>query len=258
MKTKIIGILSVLFFSFTFFSNVTFAHCDTLDGPVVTAAQKALESENVNLVLVWVKKDGEAELKEAFQKAVADREANPAQRDQIDMSFFEELVRIHRAGEGASFEGLKPAGAEIDSAIADADKAIETGSADSLSKELINALQNGIQKSFQEVAEKRDYNPNDVEAGREYVESYVKFIHYAEGINEAIKKQSMDHHHEEAGAMEMHSHDAHKSGADNHGGTAHEDEGVDHLKKQLYFLWAIVGVLALMMAMMTVQRTKRS
>jgi hypothetical protein len=44
-----------------------------------------------------------------------------------DMYFFETLVRIHRAGEGASYTGLKP-GAEIDPAIAMADEALESGS----------------------------------------------------------------------------------------------------------------------------------
>jgi hypothetical protein len=32
-------------------------HCDTLDGPIVTAARKALESGNVNLILPFVPKE---------------------------------------------------------------------------------------------------------------------------------------------------------------------------------------------------------
>jgi len=46
------------------------AHCDGLDGPVVTAAKKALETGNVNLVLIWVQKKDEAETKKAFQKTL--------------------------------------------------------------------------------------------------------------------------------------------------------------------------------------------
>jgi hypothetical protein len=30
------------------------AHCDSLDGPVVKAAQAALRTRNVNLILIWV------------------------------------------------------------------------------------------------------------------------------------------------------------------------------------------------------------
>lgn len=36
------------------------AHCDSLDGPVVTAARQALETGNVDLVMVWVRpQDGD-------------------------------------------------------------------------------------------------------------------------------------------------------------------------------------------------------
>jgi len=34
-------------------------HCDTRDGPVVKAAIKALETENLNYVLIWVPKESE-------------------------------------------------------------------------------------------------------------------------------------------------------------------------------------------------------
>ena len=53
--------------------SATFAHCDGLDGPVVTAAQKALESGNVNPVLIWVQKKDEQTIKDAFQKTLAVR-----------------------------------------------------------------------------------------------------------------------------------------------------------------------------------------
>ena len=43
------------------------AHCDGLDGPVVMAARKALETGNVNLVLIWVQKASEPEIRTAFE-----------------------------------------------------------------------------------------------------------------------------------------------------------------------------------------------
>ena len=45
-------------------------HCDSMDGPVVTSAKKALEAENVNLILPYVPKEGEEEVKKAFQKVI--------------------------------------------------------------------------------------------------------------------------------------------------------------------------------------------
>jgi len=44
-------------------------HCDTRDGPVVRAARVALETGNVNFVLIWVPESAENELKEAGKDA---------------------------------------------------------------------------------------------------------------------------------------------------------------------------------------------
>ena len=46
-------------------------HCDTMDGPVVTAAELALEMENINYVIPYVKKEYEGELKDAFDKTIS-------------------------------------------------------------------------------------------------------------------------------------------------------------------------------------------
>jgi len=64
---------------------------------------------NVNLVLIWVQKKDEHQINEAFQKTLAVRTLNPDARNLADMYFFETLVRIHRAGEGVAYTGLKPA-----------------------------------------------------------------------------------------------------------------------------------------------------
>ena len=81
------------------------AHCDTLDGPVVAAAWRALDSGNINLVLIWVQKKDETEIRNHFQKTVAVRKLNAQVKDLADMYFFETLVRLHRAGEGAGYTG---------------------------------------------------------------------------------------------------------------------------------------------------------
>ena len=108
------------------------AHCDGLDGPVVAAAQKALESGDPNPVLIWVQPKDEAEVRRAFAEAVTVRKLNSQARDLADRSFFETLVRVHRAGEGAPYTGLKPAGRDLGPAIPMADKAVASGSESAL------------------------------------------------------------------------------------------------------------------------------
>lgn len=169
-------------------SNEVRAHCDGLDGPVVKSAINALESENVNLVLIWVQKEYEDEIKNSFQKTLDVRKLSPQAKELADMYFFETLVRLHREGEGAPYTGLKPAGRDLGPAIPAADESIEKNSAENLVKLLMDAVHNGIHNLFQEVITKKNFNINDIEAGREYVKSYVQFVHYVEGIYESTQK----------------------------------------------------------------------
>src|SRR5581483_7477631 len=158
------------------------ALCDTLDGPVVKAAQQALDSGNVNLVLIWVKKSDEPEIVNAFHKALEVRKFGPAARELADRFFFETLVRIHRAGEGAPFTGLKPAGTDLGPAIPAADNALQAGSPATVERLLDGAIHNGLGRQFERVTAKRKFDRNDVAAGRAYVEAYVQYIHYVERI----------------------------------------------------------------------------
>jgi hypothetical protein len=104
------------------------AHCDGLDGPVVGAARMALQTADLNRVLIWVRPDDISEIRRAFDEALAIRRLGPQAQELADRYFFETLVRIHRAGEGAPYTGLKPAGRDLGPAIPAADKAVETGS----------------------------------------------------------------------------------------------------------------------------------
>jgi Family of unknown function (DUF6448) len=197
-RTTLISWVSflVLFAIGVLLPDLVFAHCDGMDGPVVKAAQKALETGNVNLVLIWVQKKDEDEIKKAFQKILAVRKLNPQTRELADMYFFETLVRIHRAGEGEPYTGLKPAGRDLGPAIPAADKALESGKAEPLVKLLIEATQAGVPEKFKEVLAKKKFKPDDVEAGREYVEAYVSFLEYIERIYEAAKSPAGGHSEE--------------------------------------------------------------
>jgi hypothetical protein len=170
------------------------AHCDTLDGPVVAAARKALDSGNINLVLVWVQKNDDAGIRSAFQKVRNVRKAGGEAKELADLYFFETLVRVHRAGEGAPYTGLKPAGA-IEPPVAAADGAIESGRLQGLAKLISDRTENGLHGHFEQVMAKRKYNPNDVEAGRAYATAYVEFVHYAERLYGAAEALAPEHGH---------------------------------------------------------------
>jgi hypothetical protein len=162
-----------------------FAHCDSMDGPVVKAAQKALAARNINLVLIWVQKENEPELNDAFRQTLRVRKLGRDARALADKYFFETLVRLHRAGEGEPYTGLKPAGTNIVPIIRVLDKAIDSGSAVQLLNEVPLAAKADIEQQFKQVIGLKKYDINNVEAGRRYVKSYVTFIHHVEELYEA-------------------------------------------------------------------------
>lgn len=163
-------------------------HCDTLDGPVVTLARKALETENVNHVLPWVRPGDESEIRSAFQHAVAVRKLGPRARELADTHFFETLVRVHRASEGEPYSGLKPAGADLGPAVPAADKALETGLVKELVTLLTDAVRSGVHRHFHAARALRNFPVDDVAAGRAYVEAYVAYAHYVEELWDAATR----------------------------------------------------------------------
>jgi hypothetical protein len=159
-------------------------HCDSMDGPVVKAAQNALAARNANLILIWVQKANETELNDAFKQTLRVRRLGREARALADKYFFETVVRLHRAGEGEPYTGLKPAGTNIVPIIRVLDRAIDSGSAAQLMTEVPAAKKAEIEEQFKQVIGLKKYDINDVEAGRRYVKSYVTFIHHVEELYE--------------------------------------------------------------------------
>lgn len=176
-------------------------HCDTLDGPLATLAKKALAEKNVNLVLPWVRPEDETEIRHAFDHTQAVRALGAKARSLADRHFLETLVRIHRAGEGASFTGLKPAGLDLGPALPAADQALKTGSPQALAKLLVDAVSAGLRERFRAAAEKRFFDPNDVAAGRRFVEAYVPYVHYVERLWQTATGAAHGHYPERAPAQ---------------------------------------------------------
>lgn len=185
---------------------LAFAHCDTMGGPVIQDAQKALETGKVELVLKWVKPADEAVIRKAFEQTREVRKLGPKAKEMADMYFFETLVRIHRAGEGVAYTGILPAGAEVEPGIEAADKAVETGQGDALAKEVSQHIAATIRERFARVVEAKKHMNESVAAGREYVEAYVTFIHYVEKLHQLASGAGLHHADGEAKPPAGHQH----------------------------------------------------
>lgn len=178
---QIIAIFMMMVIIVLAFFKKASAHCDTMDGPTAIDGMKALETKNINYALKWIMPEYEEELVNIFELSLKVRKLNDDAKELADRYFLENLVRIHRMGEGASFTGLKPAGGPIDEKVAAADKCIELGNLspleDLVSPEKIPELEKRLQKALT----LKDFDLNDVQAGREYIKAYVSFFKFAEG-----------------------------------------------------------------------------
>jgi hypothetical protein len=181
------------------------AHCDAADGPVATTAVQALDSRNVNLVFRYVPASAEEELTGAFEQALEVRDDSPEAKALADRYFMETAVRLHRAGEGAAYTGLRPAGTDFGPAIPAAEEALETGKPEALLQLMSEEVENGIRERFEEAhalssAPQEPQTAAEVPAARERASAELGFIGYVEAIYLATKSGG----HAEGGATDVH------------------------------------------------------
>jgi hypothetical protein len=199
------------------------AHCDTTKGPVVTAARAALDAGDPTLVYHWVRAEDEPAVKAAFDHTMAVRRLGPDAKALADRYFFETVVRIHRAGEGAPYTGLSDDDPEP--IIAATDRALQRGSTDELEGMLVTAVKSGLAERFAAARAASTFKPGDVAAGRQFVAAYVPLTHWVEGVY-TVASEPGEHH---AAATAGHADTA----------SAHERA------TRQYLPWIVAGLLAI-------------
>ena len=157
--------------SFLFLAGNAQAHCDTTGGPIIPEARAALEKRDITPILKWVKKNDEAEIRTAFAKTITVRGKGKEAKELADQYFLETLVRVHRAGEGAPYSGIKDEA--VEPIVAMADDTLAGGSADEMIKMIGNHMAESIREKFERALEASKNKDKSVEAGREFVEAYV-------------------------------------------------------------------------------------
>ncbi|MCB1183933.1 hypothetical protein KDM41_10900 [bacterium] len=184
------------------FAGGASAHCDSMTGPVVPDARAALESGDLDPVLKWIMPEYEAEVSDAFQRAVEVRALGDDARELADRYFLETLIRVHREGEGAPYTGLKddPAAPIVQMA----DQALADGSVEGMMEKINRHLASVVGEKFQAALEAGKNKDRSAEAGREFVAAYVTYVHYVEGVHDAIVASGG--HHAEHNSDSGHAH----------------------------------------------------
>ena len=174
-------------------------HCDSMDGPVVRAARAALESVDVDVVLPFVPESGERDVRDAFDLASKVRVQGAESQRLADQYFFETVVRVHRAGEGASFTGLKPAGLDVGPVIPLAEQAIDSGNADQLADFLAEAVRDEVATRLVDVLDAKVHATEGVAPARRYVSAMLGLQVWSHKLFGAIGAPAHEPAHAEHG-----------------------------------------------------------
>lgn len=184
-------------------------HCDTKDGPVVKAAREALNAANVKIILPYVPKLGEREVEEMFEKVMLVRNTCAGFQAGVELAeewFFENVVRVHRAGEGAPYSGLKPAGLSEGPVIPIAERAIKTESPDELMETMAKIVKEEVKKRFDKMARLKKRADKSVDDGREYVEAMLGLQVYSHRLYMTAISDPHEKGHEHSREKEVHNH----------------------------------------------------
>ncbi len=193
-----IALTGVVAFAALALTTPTQAHCDSAKGPVATSAHQALLSDDIKLILPYVKPESEAELTAAFKQARMVRKQGNTARQLADRYFIETAVRLHRAGEGAPYTGVT--NDDTPEAILTADRAMANGSVDEVNTMLDQAMRKGVEAKYHAVIEARAEaaHLNTVEAHRERVEAelmFEKFVYEMNTLASSTEELTEGHAH---------------------------------------------------------------
>ena len=162
------------------------AHCDSTNGPVVTAARVALTSGDPSPILAYVQPDAERELSAAFWQTLEVRKAGGQTQELADRYFYETAVRLHRNGEGAAYTGLTEV-ADFGPALTAAERALDTGDLPAVVALLERTTHEGLEQRYHAVVEARERAARDgsLAAARERAEAELGFQKYVDELYKA-------------------------------------------------------------------------
>ena len=163
------------------------------------AVQKALDNGNLNQVLAYAPASAEAEIRAAFELSRRVRDVGADARALADRAFMETVIRLHRAGEGATYTGLKPAGIDYGPVIPAAEHAVETGDMAKLKAVLIEKVEHALSERLAHVRELKNAPLEatiaaEVPYSRERVSAELGFITFAESVHQLLLGKGAEHH----------------------------------------------------------------
>ena len=146
-----------------------------------------MQAQEPARVLIWVGHEQEELLLEAYELAIEARKQGGPAAELAEKYLVETAIRLHREAEGMPFEGVKPSTTALPRDITIADEALVKGQVDDVLALLKGALEEKVRGLFDSAWSQQADRHQSIEAGRRWVDAYVRYLVFVHGLHGAIE-----------------------------------------------------------------------
>lgn len=157
-------------------------HHNQLNAQVIKAAKMALDSGNVNYILIWVPEESENKLKNLLEKTCCESSTRDNIQNRAVDWYFKTVNRLHYASGWTSCPGMKSESIDENPIVLKVERAIETGNINEIFGVIPDTPTGDVRRRFCDVMNKKNYNVNNIAAGRDYVSSFIDLIVYLHNL----------------------------------------------------------------------------
>lgn len=146
------------------------------------AAERALETGNANHILIWIPEESERTLRNLLERACCERRIQKDANNPVIRWYFNTIRHLHAAYCGHQNLDISTKTPEERKIISIAERACESGNFDEITTVVQNASWGEMRQRFQDLMKIRQYDAENIAAGRAYVSAFIAFIVHANKV----------------------------------------------------------------------------
>jgi hypothetical protein len=152
------------------------------DGPVISAAKRALETGNAHYILIWIPEESENTVKNLLEKAYCERYTQKNAYNHIVDWYFETINHLHSVHYGPYNLTISTKAPEEKTIIFLVERTCESGNFEEITTVIQDTPSGEMRQRFNDVMKKRNYGVENIAAGRVYVSAFTDFIAFVNNL----------------------------------------------------------------------------
>ena len=152
------------------------------NGPVMSAAKRALDTGKAHYILIWIPEESENTLKNLLEKVCCERNIRRDAHDHIVDWYFETINRLHSVNYGPHNLNISTKAPEEKEIVFLVERACESGNFKEITTVIPDTPAGEIRQRFNDVMKKRNYGVENIAAGRVYVSAFTDLIAFVNNL----------------------------------------------------------------------------